>query len=103
MGMVTPTTSTAKIKLAEPEFFDGSHQQFRDWLRQILVFVQGCKVTDDEDKIFTTLSYMKGGAATVWAQKFVDDHLTAPTLGTWADFVDGLKATFEDKTATWKA
>jgi hypothetical protein len=59
--------------------------------------------TDDDDKILTTLSYMRGGPAAVWAMRYFDVHGANATLGTWTSFVDELKAAFEDRTASKRA
>ena len=87
-----------KIKVAEPEAFDGSASKFRDWHRQLLIYIRGCRITDDDDKILLTLSYMKSGTAAAWATRFFDSTVTNDNFGSWNQFEDQLKATFEDKT-----
>src|SRR6202048_1068285 len=91
-------TAPLKIKVAEPEAFDGSASKFRDWHRQLLIYIRGCRITDDDDKILLTLSYMKSGTATAWATRFFDSTVTNDNFGSWNQFEDQLKATFEDKT-----
>ena len=97
------TTTPEKIKVAEPDFFNGNPTEFRNWRRQLLIFLRAGKVDDDDDKILTALSYMKGGTATPWASRFINDNIAATTLGTWAQFLTQLEAVFNDKTATKKA
>jgi hypothetical protein len=90
-----------KLKLAEPDNFDGSPIKYKGWLRQLELFMRGRKVTDDEDKIITALSYMNTGPATSWAENFIDDH--AGGFGTWVDFRTLLNASFTDHTETKRA
>jgi Ty3 transposon capsid-like protein/Zinc knuckle len=90
-----------KIKVAEPEAFDGSAHKFRDWHRQLLIYIRGRHIIADDDRILLTLSYMKTGTAAAWANRFFD--LNAADLGTWEEFAVQLKAAFEDKTLGRKA
>jgi hypothetical protein len=93
-----------KLKLSEPGSFNGSHERFCDWMREINIWIRGHKLTEDDDKILTAISYMKEGTAATWASRFVDDHMEDDTsLGSWKEFVAQLKATFEDHTASKKA
>lgn len=94
-------SSSAAIKVAPPEAFDGSPLKFRDWHRQILIYIRGKKITADDDRILVALSYMKSGTAAAWANRFFDANLDG--LGTWIEFEMQLKATFEDKTQGRKA
>jgi hypothetical protein len=94
----TPKTNTSKVKVAEPDTFDGTPSLFRDWSRQIVVFLKARKVIDDSDKILTTLSYMKKGNAAIWAQQYVDRYIQSPTMGTWEEFTNALFARFGDRT-----
>ena len=93
-----------KLKVAEPDFFDGTHSKFRDWMRQVNLYLRGRRITADDDRIIVTLSYMKGGTASTWAGRFLDDTMGVhQPLGTYTDFVALLKATYEDRTAGARA
>ena len=94
-------TKSSSIKVAAPEPYDGSPLKFRDWLRQVLIYIRGKKITADEDRILIALSYMKSGTAAAWANRFFDTNLNG--LGTWPEFETQLKAAFEDKTLSRKA
>ncbi len=94
-------SSSPAIKVAPPEAFDGSPLKFRDWHRQILIYIRGKKITADDDRILIALSYMKSGTAAAWANRFFDANLDG--LGTWTEFETQLKAAFEDKTLGRKA
>ena len=93
--------SVSTIKVAPPEAFDGNALKFRDWHRQLLIYIRGKRIEANDDKILLTLSYMKTGTAATWANRFFDVH--AADLGTWAEFEIQLKAAFEDKTLSRKA
>jgi hypothetical protein len=94
-----------KIKVAEPEVYDGSAKSFKDWHRQLRIYFLGRKITDDEERITLALSYMKTGLASAWATRYFDNALanTPFTLGTWNVFETELKNTFEDKTHAERA
>ena len=57
------------------------------------------KFPDDQSKVIYALSYMTEGTANVWAQAFYEEKMDAAgalVVGTWADFVVRLEATFRD-------
>lgn len=99
------STTTPKIKVAEPNEFDGSPNKYRDWLRQLLIYIRAKKITDNEEKILLALSYMKTGTASAWATHFFDQHISQPVVdfGTWDAFKVQLDSVFEDKTHGRKA
>ena len=99
----TSNSKDSRLITSRPDIFDGSHSKYRGWLRQVKIFHRGNKVADDDDKILSTLSYMKEGPAAIWAQKYADDHLDDTSLGKWTDFVKELDAAFQDHTASKKA
>ena len=101
--MSTTTATPTKVKVAEPDVFDGSPYKFRDWLRQLTIFIRAREIKDDEKKILIALSYMKSGTATAWANRWFDKNGTKASLGSWADFQTELEAAFQDKDAKRKA
>jgi hypothetical protein len=88
------------LKIAKPEFFDGTPGKFRDWIRQLAIYVRGNGITKDDDRILLALSYMKGGTASSWAAQYIDNNLAKPNLGPWQTFYKELELAFEDRTAT---
>jgi hypothetical protein len=52
-----------KIKVAEPDSFDGMPARFCDWKRQLLIYVHTHHIVEDDDKVLLALSYMKSGMA----------------------------------------
>jgi hypothetical protein len=93
------------IKVNPPYEYDGTPDKYRDWSRTVTLYLHTRKITDDEDKIITTLTYMKGGAAAVFADAYVDTNFVRiPAVpDTWAQFVAKMDDAFEDKNATKKA
>src|SRR5262245_60946002 len=96
---MTSTTSTAssKLKLNNPPEFNGSYKQYRIWIRKVELFLQGNKVSKDEEKILVTLSFMTTGPALNWCQAFTDDALQRNDFGTWGDFKNKLDQHFKDQ------
>jgi hypothetical protein len=93
----------AKIKVAEPDTFDGSPARFHDWKRQLLIYVRACRIVEDDDRILLALSYMKSSTANAWATRYFDEYATQPCLGRWQDFLEELRSSFEDKNLQRKA
>jgi hypothetical protein len=52
---------------------------------------------EKESMIWFTLSYMKGGAAELWANVYVDNALETNDWGTWEEFLDKLAHDFGNK------
>ena len=100
-----PTTAvTPKVKLAAtPDDFDGGAVKYKSWLRQIKLYILANRITDNEQKVLFTLSYMKTGIAATFADKQIDDIVGGAPAPVWADFVKQLEGTFLDKTITLKA
>jgi hypothetical protein len=67
---------TPKIKITEPDTFDGSPARFCNWKWQILIFVCAWQIMEDDDWILLTLSHMKCGMANAWATWYFDQHTT---------------------------
>jgi hypothetical protein len=92
------TTTSSKIKVADPSFFDGSHSKFRTWWREVNNFIRAKKITEDEARILTVLSYIRGGSAEYWANHYSDTHFTAADVTrTWQQFSNDIKAAFQDR------
>jgi hypothetical protein len=83
-------SNTNKIKVAEPDIFDGAVGNFRNWVRQVSIYLWAKEITSDKARILTTLSYMKKGTAAIWAQQHFNRHVDNITMGPWNDFVTKL-------------
>ena len=88
MGTDPPTSS--KLKLNKPPEFDGSSKHYHSWIQKVELFIRGNKITEDEEKILITLSFMTSGPALDWCQAFADEALQGTGFGTWAEFRDKL-------------
>jgi hypothetical protein len=89
-----PPTTRGRLGSSD---YDGSAPQFHAWWREVNIYLRVKKITDDEDKILTTLSYMKTGLAASWADRFWDENSTKTTLGTWLNVSKDIKETFSTK------
>jgi hypothetical protein len=103
LAFVFPMANNIKIKVAEPDSFDGSPARFRDWKQQLLIYVCARHIIDDDNRILLALSYMKSGTANAWETRYFDEHATQPRLGRWQDFLEELRSSFEDKNLQRKA
>jgi hypothetical protein len=90
-------TADDKGKAGKPSDYDGTAPRFRAWWREVSIYLQVKKIADDEERILTTLSYMKNGLAASWADRFWDENSTKAILGTWANFSKDIKETFSTK------
>ena len=77
------------------------HIDLSTWRRSLGLYMtfNSTKFPDDQSKVIYALSYMTEGTANVWAQAFYEEKMDAAgtlTVGTWADFVGRLEATFRD-------
>ena len=89
-----------KSAVAKPREYDGG-PEFIEFRREILVYIAATPdmFPADTDKIFFTLSFMKSGTASTWAQNYVDEFTANGLLvltDTWEQFGAKLNAAFED-------
>jgi Ty3 transposon capsid-like protein/Zinc knuckle len=94
---MTPAPVAPKLKVHEPNEFDGTPANLRGFLREVQIYIRAKKITDDEEKILFMLSYMNKKTAADWAQHFFDTHENT-SFGLWTAFLAQVRATFEDKT-----
>jgi Retrotransposon gag protein/Zinc knuckle len=102
--MMTPKASE-NIKLNPPTPFTGKQSNFILFMQDVFVYLKVNKATYDNDdkKISFILSYLTGGDAAVWKQQFiqtkikesVDAKTDEPDWGSYKEFVDALKKTFQ--------
>ena len=92
-----PLTSTTTIKVAPPDFFDGSLHKTETFITQLALYFHGKKLHDDSDRIIFALSYMKEGTAAPWARLKVREYASKEANKvSWNDFLMELKQTFGD-------
>ena len=87
--------------VAKPLVFNGSLSSYPTWRRSLGLYMtfNSTKLPDDRSKVICALSYTTEGTANVWVQAFYEEKMDAAgtlAVGTWADFVVRLEATFRD-------
>jgi len=100
-----PVATPTKIKIAQPDPYDGDPKNFKGFMRAVHLLIAAQKITADGDKIIIVLSYMKDEAAGRWVQAKMDVIFgtVPPVFGTWQDFLDELVNRFEDKVSKQQA
>jgi hypothetical protein len=91
------TSTNSKLKLNKPPTFDGNTTKYRAWIQKIELFHRAHQITNDEQRIITTLSYMTEGSALDWCQAFTDVSLTCNDFGSWSIFKEQLDHWFKDQ------
>jgi Retrotransposon gag protein len=104
IATMTPKTSET-VKLNPPTPFTGKQSDFVLFMQDVFVYLKVNKATynNDNKKISFILSYLAGGDAAVWKQQFIQTKIEEskeaktdePNWGTYKEFVDTLKRTFQ--------
>ena len=68
------TNKKKKVHAACPKFFNGNTNQYKDWQRDVDIYVTAAAsdMDSDENKILFVLSYLKGSAADKYKQNWLD-------------------------------
>ena len=99
-------TGLPKNMVPDPGWFDGDQTKFKDWWREIQLFLKSNRVLETDNRITVILACLRGGVAGIYVQKKLDE--LDKELGTqdWDNFVKEIKMTFNDKSkaadAEWK-
>jgi Ty3 transposon capsid-like protein/Zinc knuckle len=104
--IATMTLKTSEtVKLNPPTLFTGKRSDFILFMQDVFVYLKVNKATYDNDdkKIYFILSYLDGGDAAVWKQQFIQTKIEEseeaktdePNWGTYKEFVEALKKTFQ--------
>jgi hypothetical protein len=101
----TTTKTLEKIKLNPPTPFTGKRTDFILFMQDVYVYLKVNKATYDNDdkKISFILSYLTGEDAAVWKQQFIQMKIEEseeaktdePNWGTYKEFIEALKKTFQ--------
>jgi Ty3 transposon capsid-like protein len=101
----TAMKTLENIKLNPPTPFTGKRTDFILFMQDVYVYLKVNKATYDNDdkKISFILSYLTGGDAAVWKQQFIQTKIEEseeaqtdePNWGTYKEFVEALKKTFQ--------
>jgi Retrotransposon gag protein/Zinc knuckle len=104
IATTTPKASE-NIKLNPQTPFTGKRSDFMLFMQDVFVYLKVNKTIYDNDdkKISFILSYLTGGDAAVWKQQFiqtkieesVDPNNDEPDWGSYKEFVEALKKTFQ--------
>jgi hypothetical protein len=99
-------TTPLKIKVAQPDLFDGIPTKFADWQLQITLLMLAQGELSGPQKVIIALSYMKGGIAGPWAKKYLKQNLNKqdPDTGRpipldWDIFDAEMQTMFTDRMA----
>jgi hypothetical protein len=103
--MMTTPKASENVKLNPPTLFTGKRSDFILFMQDVYVYLKVNRLTYDNDKkkISFILSYLAGGDAAVWKQQFIQTKIEEseeakndePNWGTYKEFVDVLKKTFQ--------
>jgi Retrotransposon gag protein len=98
-------TTSEKIKLNPPTPFTGKRSDFILFMQDIYVYLKVNKAiyNNNNKKISFILSYLAEGDAAVWKQQFIQTKIeeseevktNKPNWGTYKEFVEALKKTFQ--------
>ena len=101
--VASTTTSAAppkpqELKLGQPSTFDGNPKKARAWINntQLYLLVNKDVYDHDDKKVTFALSFMKEGAAGLWALTETETAFTRnpPGFGTWANFLKRFNDSF---------
>jgi hypothetical protein len=86
------------VRVAAPDPFDGNKKNFKRFKLQYGLYIAANEraFQADYQKIVFVLSYMKYGAAELWADSVVERALMEEDWGTWDGFTDRLCRAFTD-------
>jgi len=99
-------TGLPKNMVPDPGWSDGDQTKFKDWWREIQLFLKSNRVLETDNRITVILACLRRGVAGIYVQKKLDE--LDKELGTqnWDNFVKEIKMTFNDKSKTadaeWK-
>jgi Domain of unknown function (DUF4939) len=93
--MAQPVNGTKELNLNKPETFNGNRDGFKEFLKNIEVYMDVNHETYNNDlrKIAFVLSFMTAGSAATWKAQFIKEAYTKPApanpndrLGTYTQF-----------------
>ena len=59
--------------ILDPGCFDGDRTKFEDWWREIWLFLKSNRVMETDDRIMAILAHLRGGVASIYTQKKLDE------------------------------
>jgi Retrotransposon gag protein len=101
----TTLKASENVKLNPPKPFTGKRSDFILFMQDVYVYLKVNRLiyNDDKKKISFILSSLAAGDAAVWKQQFIQTKIEEseeaktdkPNWGTYKEFVDALKETFQ--------
>ena len=95
-----------KNMVLDPEQFDRNRTKFKDWQREIKLFLKSNRVMETDNRITVILAHLRGGVTNIYAQKKLDELDKEIGTQNWNNFIQEIKKIFNNKTkaadAEWK-
>jgi len=95
-----------KNMVLDPRWFDSDQIKFKDWWREMRLFLKSNRVIETDDRITAILAHLRGGVVDIYTQRKLDELDKETGIQNWKDFVWEIKTTFSDKMkaadAEWK-
>ena len=92
--------------ISDPGQFDKNKTKFKDWWREIRLFLKSDRIIKTDNRIMVILAYLRRGIVGIYAQKKLNELNKKTEIQNWNDFVQEIKRIFSDKTkaidAEWK-
>ena len=87
-----------KNMVPDPEWFNRDRTKFKDWWREMRLFLKSNRVMETNDRIIAILACLRGGTAGIYAQKKLDELDKETRIQNWDNFVQEIRKTFSNKT-----
>jgi hypothetical protein len=92
------------VAIAKLEAFDRKKEKFQKFRRQYMLYLlANPKITSNEAKIMTALSWMMEGTDDDWAENYVEQAMEQKQWGTFEQFEENLATSFTDQDEQKKA
>ena len=95
-----------KSIVPDPGWFDRDQTKFKDWQREIQLYLKSNRVIETNNRITAILAYLRGGVVGIYAQKKLDELDKELGIQDQNNFVKEIKTTFSNKTkavdAEWR-
>jgi len=71
----------------DPEWFDRDRIKFKDWWREMRLFLKSNRIMEIDDRIMAILAHLRDGIAGIYAQKKLDELNEETRTQDWDEFV----------------
>jgi len=66
-------TEMPKNMIQDPGWFNGDQTKFKDWWREIRLFLKSNRVMETDDRITAILACLRGGVAGIYMQRKLNE------------------------------